>query len=73
MDSATLVPLLKKLQKLVMQASLVIIYFVFFGLTAVLATIFNPRSLFGPKKDPLTFWKDAEDYEPTYRDCLRQS
>jgi len=60
-------------QKVIVTVSLILIYFLFLGMTLIFVIIFKLKILRNQYNKKESFWLEAKDYEPIYKNCLRQS
>lgn len=60
-------------QKILVTVFLIVIYFVGFGVTCIIVTVFDRKLLRFDDKNMKTFWKDAKDYGQDVDECARQS
>jgi hypothetical protein len=67
-----IMPIIEKIQKIIVTILLFMLYIVGFGLTAFAALIFRRKLLGLDKKTSNTFWEDAEGYEADINKNLRQ-
>lgn len=61
------------IQQVIIVISLVLVYSLGFGVTLIFVAIFKPKILRRDFKRKKSSWTNAEGYEPTLDDCLRQS
>lgn len=68
-------PLVRAVQKGILHPSLFLLYYVGFGLFRALMTVFARRTLFHRRRrrDPDTFWREAEGYDLDEARLSRQS
>ena len=64
---------IKTVQKILIFVSLIIIYFLGFGITLFFMMIFNRKVLAGYSKNDNTFWIKATKYEADIEDSMHQS
>lgn len=65
--------LIRTIQKISTVICLIVVYIVGFGMTLVIAMIFNRRLLRRKKATESSFWNKAEGYEFDVNESMRQS
>jgi len=60
-------------QKVLIKILLVFTYYIGFGITYLIVTLFKHKLLSESNKNQDSFWKDAEEYNQSMDECLRQS
>ncbi len=61
------------IQRIIMNVSLFVIYYLVFGLTVVIAFLFNPKIMKGQNYAQDSAWLDAAGYGKDMRDSKMQS
>jgi len=68
-----LAKLVRVIQKILITVSLILIYFLGFGLTLFFVALFNRKLIYNNFKIKDSSWLDAEGYGPDLEESLRQS
>ncbi len=64
---------LRVIQKILIFVLLTLVYFIGFGITYICALLFKRELFKSNNTNALSFWRDAEGYDMTMKECTRQS
>lgn len=65
--------IVKIIQKNLVTITLILIYYVGFGVTKLFVLLLNRRLLWKKKSGKESFWVESSGYNPMIEDCKRQS